>query len=302
MSMPDPADDRSRRQRLRDVRHSGGYKTTTLLLSSLLIGTIIIGAIYAAVSGSDDGAAPTPAFPQGTGQPSAQSAPPSVSVLPDDAFSIPTTDTHGRRVETPSNPLGQVLPQTAKPSLSTTITDPDAPLDPPKGLMWQRVNGAPLPFSASDGPTSISSVGVPAGFSHTPQGAVLAVWQIFQRAAWGPAEQTKTILRDQAVVTGQSQAVADRMIAGRSTIEQLRSQLPAGMFDVPVAVKVSNYETDYAHIEVAVPAAQNRSDGVVAATYALDVVWREGTWKWVVPSDGVDTGSTVLSLSGWSQW
>ena len=301
MSMPDPADDRSRLQRARDVRHSGGYKTTTLLLSSLLIGAIILGAIYVAVSGNDDGnSTPPPAFPQGTGQPSAQPAP--ATELPADAFGIPTTDSHGRRIETPANPLGQVLPQTAKPSPSASITDPDAPLDAPKGLMWQRVNGAPLGFTTSDGPTSIDSSGVPAGFSHTPQGAVLAIWQIFQRAAWGPGEQTQAVLRERAVVTAQSQPVVDRMINGRDEIERLRPQLPAGMFDVPIAVKVSNYDNDYAHIQIAVPASPNRSDGVIAATYAFDVIWRDGTWKWVVPNDGADTGSTILSLSGWSQW
>lgn len=301
MSMPDPADDRSRRQRLRDVRQSGGYKTTTLLLSALLIGTIILGAIYAAVSGDDDGDAPTPAFPQGTGQPTAQSAPPA-TVLPDDAFGIPTTDLHGRRIETPTNPLGQVLPQTATTSSDTTITDPDASLDPPRGLMWQRVNGAPLPFSTSDGPTTISSAGVPAGFSHTPQGAVLAAWQIYQRAGWGTLEQTTSVLDQHAVITPESQPVTDRMINGRDQIEAIRPQLPAGMFDVPVAVKVVNYDADYAHIQVAIPATPNRSDGVVASTIALDVVWRDNTWKWVVPNDGVNPGSSVTSLSGWSRW
>ena len=44
--------------------------------------------------------------------------------------------------------------------------------------MWQRVYGATIPFSTSDGPTAISADGVPSGFSHTPQGVVLAAWQI----------------------------------------------------------------------------------------------------------------------------
>ena len=292
MSMPDPAGDRSRLQRVREVRQSSGYKTTTLLLSSLLIGIIILGAIYVAVRGNDDSAAPPPVFPQGTGQPSAQPAPPSATELPADAFGIPTTDLHGRRIETPSNPLGQVLPQTAKPSTATTITDPDAPLEAPKGLLWQRVNGTPLGFSTSDGPTSIDSAGVPSGFSHTPQGAVLAIWQIFQRAAWGPGEQTQAVVRERAVVTPQSQPVVDRLINGRDELEQLRPELPPGMFDVPIAVKVANYDNDYAHIQIATPPSLRFGD----------VVWQDNSWKWVVPNDGVDTGSTIVSLSGWSQW
>lgn len=300
MSMPDPADDRSRLQRVREVRQSGGYKTTTLLLSSLLIGVIILGAIYVAVSGNDDGDSPRrPAFPQGTGQPSAQPTP--ATELPADAFGIPSTDQHGRRIETPTNPLGQVLPQTAKPSPSISITDPDAPLEAPKGLMWQRVNGTPLPFSISDGPTTISKAGVPSGFSHTPQGAVLAAWQIYQRAGWGTLEQTTSVLDQHAVVTADSQPVVDRMIDGRDQLEAIRPQMPAGMFDVPVAVKVANYDADYAHVQIAIPTAPGGT-GAVAATIALDMVWRENTWKWVVPNDGVSPGSSVMSLSGWSQW
>ncbi len=301
MSMPDPADDRSRRQRLRDVRQSGGYKTTTLLLSALLIGTIILGAIYAAVSSDDDGDTPTPAFPQGTGQPTAQSAPPA-TVPARSILRNPTTDLHGRRIETPTNPLGQVLRRPPQRHRTPRSPIPTLGTGSPRGLMWQRINGAPLPFSTSDGPTTISSAGVPAGFSHTPQGAVLAAWQIYQRAGWGTLEQTTSVLDQHTIITPESQPVADRMINGRDQIEAIRPQLPAGMFDVPVAVKVANYDADYAHIQVAIPATPNRSDGVVASTIALDVVWRDNTWKWVVPNDGVNPGSSVTSLSGWSQW
>jgi hypothetical protein len=303
MSMPDPAGDRSRLQRVREVRHSGGYKTTTLLLSALLIGTIIVGAIYVAVSGDDGDNSPTPAFPQGTGQPSAQPAPPSVTVLPADAFGIPTTDQHGRRVETPTNPLGQVLPQTGKPSSAATITDPDTAVPAPAGLMWQRVNGFPIPFSTSDGPTSISADGVPSGFTRTPQGAVLAAWQIGQRAGWGNRTQTTALLRERIVLSNDSQPVADGMLGTqRDTIAQLMSRLPQHMFDVPVAVKVSNFDSDYAHVQIASPLPSGRSDGVVAVAVALDMVWREGTWKWVLPNAGVENGSDVLSLSGWTPW
>lgn len=304
MSQPTPDDDLSRMGRLRAIRHSESYKTTTLLVSAFIIAVIILGAIYVAVtSGDDEQDTPrTPAYPQGSGQPSAQSAPPTPTTLPPDAFGIPTTDLHGRRIDTPTNPLGQVLPQTTKPSAAQPITNPDSPLDPPTGLMWQRVNGVPLPFSTSDGPTSISEQGVPDGFAHTPQGAVLAAWHIYQRAAWGPLAQTTAIFEQRAVITDQSRPVADRMINGRKTLAQLLPQLPPAMFDVPAAVKVSNYDNDYAHIQIAMPVPTTRPDGVVATSLPLDVVWRDNTWKYVVPNDGVSLGSSVTSLGGWSQW
>jgi hypothetical protein len=169
--------------------------------------------------------------------------------------------------------------------------------------MWQRVNGFPLPFSTSDGPTSVSQDGVPEGFARTPQGAVMAVWQIYQRAGWGNREQTTALLAHRAVITPQSQATADRMLGpDRDSIEVVRQQMPLNMSDVPVAVKISNYDTDYANIQIAVPLPAGRADGATATTIAFDVLWREGTWKWVVPNDGVETGATVSNLIGWSQW
>jgi|GEM_PF-709952 len=301
MSIPDPDADRSRMQRMLDVRQRQGYKSTTLLVSLLIIFTIIGGTVLVALnSGGDDDKVVAPRFPQGTGQPTAQ---PPITELPPGAFGIPSTDQHGRRVETPTNPLGQVLPQTDKASKVPDSEDATEPVAAPQGLMWQRVNGFPLPFSTSDGPTSVSEDGVPTGFSRTPQGAVMAVWQIYQRTGWGTRAQTTALLADCAVITPQSQATADRLLGPeRDSIDTLRQQMPLSMSDVPVAVKISNYDADYANIQVAVPLAESRADGAVATTVAFDVLWRGGTWKWVVPNDGVETGSTVSNLIGWSQW
>ncbi|MFZ2511733.1 MAG: hypothetical protein WAW85_11685 [Gordonia sp. (in: high G+C Gram-positive bacteria)] len=103
----------------------------------------------------------------------------------DGKFDIPTVDIRGREVAVPKNPWGQVLPQTGKPSGGD---------GPPDGLMWQRVVAIPMPFSTSAGPTRISATGVPSGFSRTPDGAVLAAWQLGWRLAAGPREMREALM------------------------------------------------------------------------------------------------------------
>lgn len=300
--MPTPADsggsDRSLWERFGDMRRSESYKSTTLFVSVLFLAVIVVLAGAVAVSSKDTDHA-APGIPSESGVPTAQPAPPAPEELPADAFGIPTTDQHGRRVETPTNPLGQVLPQTGPSSPSTAPADGSVPA--PAGLMWQRVNGMPLPFSTSDGPTSISADGVPGGFSHTPQGALLAAWQIGQRAAWAPDNQAQAVITQRAVVGPAAAAVADRMNHNDAQLQQLRPQLPARMFDTPIAVKVENYDADYAHVQFASP---NDPDvfSPIAATVPFDMVWRDGTWKWVVPNDGTNPGTPIDNLAGWSRW
>ncbi len=299
MSQPD---DQSRLARLNAVRENGKYKASTLVMSLLVVIVLIGGAIAVAVSqnGSDD---TTQTGPIATGVPSPQTAP-TQAVLPANAFGIPTTDLHGRRVETPTNPLGQVLPQTGTASTPST-TDADAAegtVPVPAGLMWQRVYGEPLPFSTSDGPTAINAQGVPTGFSHTPQGAVLAAWQLTQRATWAPDVQNRALFAQAAVVSAAARPDVDLMSSNEAQFNASTPGISPGAFDVPIAVRVSNYASDYAHVDVAIPTPPERSDGIVALSLGFDVVWRDNTWKWVVPPAGTDASSPITSVDGWSTW
>lgn len=308
MSSPD---DRGR-GRLTELRGNSKYKTSTMLMSLLLLIVVIGAAVAVAVSSTDDSDDPTPqTAPTGTAAPSAQTAPPTPSVLPANAFGIPTTDLHGRRVETPSNPLGQVLPQT-QPTTAPTSTAATSPgedaaqgeqlVAPPAGLMWQRVYGEPLPFSTSDGPTAISADGVPTGFSHTRQGAVLAAWQIGQRATWAPDVQNRALFARAAVISAAARPDVDTMSSNEAQFNASTPGIPPGAFDVPIAVRVPNYADDYTHVDIAVPTPPDRTDGIVAISFGLDMVWRDGGWKWVVPPAGVAPGGPIASLDGWSTW
>ena len=290
MSTPEPRDDLGR---LATLRQSGGYKATTLVLS-LLVLTIIIGmAVLVAVRGDGDDTSTPPPQVTATGTPPALPPQTSVNRLPDDAFGVPTTDTQGRRVDTPTNPLGQVLPQSGD---TPATTDPEAVLPPPQGLMWQRVYGATIPFSTSDGPTTISSDGVPTGFARTPQGAALAAWQIGQRATWAPDDQAVALLDRAAVVSVAARPEADNLRTNGAQIYAGNPELPAQMRDVPVAVRITTYSTDFAHVEFAQPLT--RDDGFTAVSVGIDMVWRDGQWKWVVPEPGNEPSRLLVSTSG----
>lgn len=299
MSTPDPRDDLGRLAALHSLRQSGGYKGTTLVLS-LLVLTIVFGmAVLVAIRGDGDESSTQP--PQVTATDVPTSLPPqtSVSRLPDGAFGVPTTDTRGRRVETPTNPLGQVLPQSGD---TPDTTDPEAVLPPPEGLMWQRVYGATIPFSTSDGPTAISTDGVPTGFAHTPQGAALAAWQIGQRATWAPDDQNVALLDRAAVVSEAARPEADTLRTNGAQVYAGNPELPAQMRDVPVAVRITTYSKDFAHVEFAQPL--NRDDGFTAISVGVDMVWRDGQWKWVVPEPGNDPSRLLISTTGdgWTPW
>ncbi|MGW8813098.1 hypothetical protein [Gordonia terrae] len=299
MSTPDPRDDLGRLAALHSLRQSGGYKGTTLVLS-LLVLTIVIGmAVLVAVRGDDDEPSAPPQV-TATDTPTSVTPQTPVTRLPDDAFGVPTTDTRGRRVETPTNPLGQVLPQTTDPS--DNADDPEAVLPPPRGLMWQRVYGATIPFSTSDGPTAISSDGVPTGFAHTPQGAALAAWQIGQRATWAPDDQNVALLDRAAVVSAAAEPEADTLRTNGAQIYAGNPGLPAQMRDVPVAVRITTYSSDFAHVEFAQPLT--RDDGFTAISVGVDMVWRDGQWKWVVPEPGNEPSRLLASTTGdgWTPW
>lgn len=79
----------------------------------------------------------------------------------------------GQLVKVTVDPYGKLLPQEEKP---LSEDDPGWLSAPPKGLEWQTSDHympSVLGMSTSDGPTEFIG-DVPAGFAHTPQGAVLA--------------------------------------------------------------------------------------------------------------------------------
>lgn len=204
----------------------------------------------------------------------------------DDADTSPSTQ---HTMTTMSTGKGSVLVQT--PSLQRAPTDPEWLTAPPHELSWQRVDGVPFPFSDSDGPARIRGA-IASGYSHTPQGAVLAAAHITFRLTWSP--DYASVLAAQAEVTDTTRR---QLLTARDHGGTVDPEVLAQVASAPVAFKVADYTENKASVYLAFPSR--------SGTYrfaAVPVVWADGDWKF---SDQWDPAITPqlpdsASLSGFT--
>ncbi|WP_446225113.1 hypothetical protein ACTWPB_08370 [Nocardia sp. IBHARD005] len=182
------------------------------------------------------------------------------------------TDAPGDAIATAST---TVVTTAAKGSLVPQIPVTRSPADPdwltaaPQGLSWQRVDGAPVPFTGSDGPSHIDGA-VATGYAHTPQGATVAALQIGMRLLYSP--DFARVLDIQAAV---SSADRHQILTARTSQPRLDPAAVQASTVQPAGFKVGAYTDDAATIYYAYP----RTSG----TYRIArqaVVWRDGDWRY----------------------
>lgn len=167
---------------------------------------------------------------------------------------------------TQSTGKGSVLPQT--PSLEKSPSDPDWLTAAPHYISWQRVDGVPFPFSDSDGPAHIDGP-IAAGYSHTPQGAVMAAAHITFRLTWSP--DYAQVLSKQAKV---SDTTRTELLAARDHGGTIPTDMLAQVATAPIAFKVESYTPQEARVYLAFPTHTN-----VYRFAPVAVVWDGGDWK-----------------------
>lgn len=176
------------------------------------------------------------------------------------------TSATGSSSTAPSAGKGSVLVQT--PSLQRAATDPEWLTAPPHRVSWQRVDGVPFPFSDSDGPARISGA-IASGYSHTPQGAVLAAAHITFRLTWSP--DYASVLDKQAVV---SDATRRQLLTARDHGGTVDPALLSEVASAPSAFKIVAYSDERADLYLAFP-SRDGNYRFAAST----VVWADGDWK-----------------------
>lgn len=194
-------------------------------------------------------------------------------------------DDLGRPVVVPSQRRGVPLTQ----SESTSSTSDSNPLARPKGLEWQRVYGAPAPFSRSDGPVAITDEGIPTGMSHTPQGATIAGLQIMSRMFFGPKNERYAVIAQRIIGTDTDKAG----LRGEGDVLSFGIDIP-GVGDVaaekvlvPAAFRIrpGNWSTDAATIDLAygphqVPVSDDSDElHSVYKWQSISVLWVNGEWS-----------------------
>ncbi|WP_051032264.1 hypothetical protein [Nocardia veterana] len=216
-------------------------------------------------------------------------------------FTTPDVDVFGRRVDVPANPAGQPLEQTApqrRPDDPQWLTAaPAGTRGPDAKGGWQRVHGAVVPFSTSDGPTHIQD-GVPVGYAHTPQGAALAaafvMWQTRARLGDRP-------LREHMVVMSAADfAQFDRLKAQGKAPDTQPEQVTRYMV-APDAFRITSWSDDMCQVALAV--RQGSDTGAPRWTsLTLAMVWDQNEWKLRLPADKMIPQQTVTSIGGWTAW
>ncbi|MBF6253913.1 hypothetical protein IU414_18330 [Nocardia farcinica] len=167
----------------------------------------------------------------------------------------------------PTTPAkGSLVPQVP---VNRSPADPDWLTAAPQGVSWQRVEGVPLPFSASDGPSRIDGA-VAAGYSHTPQGAAIAALQISMRILYSP--DYARILDAQAAI---SDGDRQQILTARSTQPRLDPVAVQASTVQPAGFKIGAYTGDAATVYYAYP----RPSGSYRIARQA-VVWRDGDWRY----------------------
>lgn len=178
-----------------------------------------------------------------------------------------TTPAASSTTPTTSAAKGSLVPQ--QPGSVRSPGDPGWLTAAPQGISWQRVDGVPLPFSSSDGPTQIAGA-VATGYSHTPQGATLAAIQIAMRMVYSP--DFKDVVQAQTAVTPEER---DQLIAARTGQPAINPDAVTAATLQPVAFKVGAY-TD---LDATIYYAYRAGDGLHRIA-RMAVTWQDGDWKY----------------------
>ncbi|WP_278262813.1 hypothetical protein [Nocardia sp. AG03] len=155
-----------------------------------------------------------------------------------------------------------------------TPSAPDAPTTttPPRELQWKLINGVRLPFG-EDGPTQVDGPRA-RGYTHTPQGALVAAWQIATRVLTD-ARYERLLGTQVRADLGQQQQVRNAVTLTRN----LSAEEFEAAFRQPVAFQFVTYTPMFARMYFAVPSDKGGYDFVPRAA-----LWDGTDWVYQVDS------------------
>ncbi|MGW5569771.1 hypothetical protein ACWEVD_01105 [Nocardia thailandica] len=151
------------------------------------------------------------------------------------------------------------------------------------------MEGVPLPFTASDGPTAIDGA-VASGYAHTPQGAAIAALQISMRMLYSP-----DFARVVAEQTDLPQSERSKILTARAANPRLAASAVQASTVQPAGFKLGAYSNESATVYYAYP----RLD----ATYRvarMAVVWKDGDWRYT-NRFGADAHPDITDLTGFTR-
>ncbi|MGZ0145354.1 hypothetical protein [Rhodococcus qingshengii] len=260
----------------------------TFYLALVIVVVVVVGGVIAVVISRSKTEEPT-AQPQ-----------PGTTISPQQDRSdwgLPYIDELGFRVEVPPNPNGVALDQDRSGQPDRGAADYAAL--PPAGVMWQKVQKFPLPFSTSDGPSKVDGA-LATGFTQTPQGAALAGLQLINRAQSSYAGGAAVLERGSVADSPELEAERiTNLAAAKQSVADGRTGAVGAPFIRQEAYRLKYWSPDYAVIEY----AGNNVSGNGWTTAPLEVVWHEGDWKLkLTDHPNSDKVGSTPTLAGWTRW
>lgn len=259
---------------------------------SVLVVIVLVAVVFVVASWGDDDEATT-----GSPRPSSTYTTPQ-SVPGATGFATPTADFIGRRVMIPNNPAGQPLEQKDPGDRGGCAASQSVS---PEGVMIQRTFDVANLFSTSDGPTRTEG-NLVVGYRQTPQGAVLASWNIFDRLTLGN-EVSSDVISNQVVMTDEQ----------RKKIESLGPLDGPGIDPAamkyglaPEAYRILSCDKEFVSVEFAA-IYPGDDKGMFPERkwrgYRMAVVWRDGDWKFLPDGAGLTPAAPYTTLGGeWTRW
>lgn len=158
---------------------------------------------------------------------------------------------------------------------------------PPAELTWVSWQGARLPVSATDGPSTVTG-DLATGYSNSPQGAALAAFQGTIRLSLAPDESWAQIANKLAAPgTGRDTYAVNRALA------TVTGPAPEGTAPVVRGYKFTSYSPQRAALALAI-----EQNGKLAAAQQT-VVWTGADWRILLPEPGSEpTPQPLTSLEG----
>ncbi|WP_052059902.1 hypothetical protein [Rhodococcoides fascians] len=176
-----------------------------------------------------------------------------------------------------------------------TVADNARPVDTaaaPAQVTWQPYQGVQVPYSGVDGPTDNITSAAPTGYSHTPQGAVLAAIQGQTRLALAPdsawAQTTSTLV---AAGAGRDSYAVARAGASITAPADPASTATFSGF------RVAEYRDEQADIDLV-----TTMPGGQLTSVPVTVLWRGDDWKIALPAPDTGGDGTSGDAAADAEW
>ena len=170
----------------------------------------------------------------------------------------------------------------------------EVPTTAPQAVRWELVGSLPVPVSTTAGPTRVSGT-TASGFTHTPDGALIAAAQILMRSSLG-REYWEPTIKEQFVPSSDR----DRLLAQMSTVGT--DDVDPGSLSQIAGYQYQSYTPDTAVIGLVLraPSAGTPQYHILSLT----LLWRDGDWRMQAPPGGawISVNRRTNDLAGVVEW